>query len=445
MLWQTQDLARHLVNAPNWQAPQGISGVQGIQIDSRQIQNGDLFIPLSPPVADRDGHQFIDAALASGASWALSAQPTRHEQVLPVADTLQALQTLALSARNRLSSDTEVIAITGSSGKTTLRTWLQHILTGFGRTHGSEGSFNNHLGVPLSLARMPANTQYGIFEVGTNHPGEIQGLAEMVAPTIAVVLNVLPVHIGHFPSFDALRQEKLSLQAGLKPGGRLILDSALSAAVTRPHRTFDAEHSADVHWDHPQHGQSAIIVDQQRYALAMPGPGEHLRATASACLAVVQALGLDIEIAVKRLASAPLPTGRGNSEHINDIEIIDESYNANPDSMGFALTALAARPSKRRHVILGEMHELGDLAPAAHEHVLALGTTFDTCLAVGPLFRAAAAASKVQHVESCQDINLAEYVARLAPGDTVLVKGSNQVFWKHQFIPSLRQAILGPG
>lgn len=442
MLWQTQDLARILAQDLTWQSPNNINGIAGVQIDSRQVQSGDLFIPLAPPVSERDGHQFIEAALTSGANLALSAQPARHPQVLPVSDTLRSLQALALAARGRLDKDAEIIAITGSSGKTTLRTWLQHILMGFGRTHGSEGSFNNHLGVPLSLARMPADTQYGIFEVGTNHPGEIQGLSEMVAPTIAVVLNVLPVHIGHFAGFDALKQEKLSLRSGLSAGGQLILESALSESVPEPHSTFGTAPSANIHWQHTAGAQTAITVDEQRYTLEMPALGAHLIPTAAACLAVIQSLGLDIQTAIHRLASAPLPTGRGNTERVSGITLIDESYNANPESMSFALKALSTRGAGRCHVILGEMQELGDLTPSAHERVLAQGKGFDTCVAVGPLFRAAATAMTVSHVEHCRDIDLADYVANLAAGDTVMIKGSNQVFWKHHFMQSLRQAII---
>jgi len=442
MLWQTQDLARLLARDATWQGPDKIAGITGVQIDSRQIQQGDLFIPLVPPTSARDGHQFIDAALTAGASLALSAQRADHPQFLPVSDTLQSLQKLALGARRRLSNNAEIIGITGSSGKTTLRTWLQHILTGFGRTHGSEGSFNNHLGVPLSLARMPKDTQYGVFEVGTNHPGEIQPLSDMIAPTIAVVLNVLPVHIGHFASFDALMQEKLSLRSGLTSGGQLILEAALSTSGPGPHSTFGAVPSADIHWEHVSGTQAAVTVDKQRYGLEMPALGAHLIPTAAACLAVIQALELDIQTAINRLASAPLPIGRGNAERIGGITLIDESYNANPESMAFALKALSARGAGRRHVILGEMHELGDLSPSAHERVLALGKTFDTCLAVGPLFRAAAKAMNVTHFDQCQDINLTDYVASLSEGDTVMVKGSNQIFWKHQLIGSLRQAIV---
>ena len=442
MLWQTQDLARLLAQDPYWRAPNSNAGITGVQIDSRQIQKGDLFIPLAPPVSARDGHQFIDAALTSGAGLALSAKQTNHPQVLPVSDTQQSLQTLGVEARRRISNDAAIIAITGSSGKTTLRTWLQHILTNFGHTHGSEGSFNNHLGVPLSLARMPADTQYGVFEVGTNHPGEIQPLSDMIAPTIAIVLNVLPVHIGHFASFDALVQEKLSLRSGLTSSGQLILQSALSDSVSGPLSTFGTAPSADIQWEHLVGAQAAITVGKQRYTLEMPALGTHLIPTAAACLAVIQALGLDIQTAINRLTSAPLPIGRGNAEHIGGITLVDESYNANPESMAFALKALSTRGSGRCHVIIGEMHELGDLSLSAHERVLALGKAFDTCLAVGPLFRSPALAMAVSQVDHCQDIDLADFVAGLSEGDTVLVKGSNQVFWKHQFMQTLRQAIV---
>ena len=416
--------------------------VQGIQIDSRSVKPGDLFIPLAPPVGVRDGHDYIDEAFRRGAVAALSSKPSSQERVIRVSNTFDALVTLGRAARRRLSSQAPVIAITGSSGKTTLRSWIEHVISAFDETHASESSFNNHLGVPLSLARMPASTRYGIFEVGTNHPGEIGPLSDQIEPDIAVVLNVLPVHIGNFDGIDDLRAEKLSIASGLKPHGTLVIERPLVGHVDGRTRTFDTGFDANVSISASATGPDLnAVIDGHAYPVALPALGTHLQATAAACLAVVDLLGLDVPKAIRQLRSAPIPKGRGNRQNIRGITLIDESYNANPESMRLALTSLRQEAAGRIHLILGEMHELGDFSLSAHQNVLDWAEGFHRCYTVGPGFYASSLDRGVPHYENSDAFDIGFFVQDLNQGDTVLVKGSNKVFWAEQFVQRLEAAL----
>ena len=447
-IWQEQDLKKALGLSDNLT---GQTEIYGIDIDSRRVSAGSLFVPLTPPVASRDGHAFIPAAFAQGASATLSSKiSSDSRKVFQVSDTYAALVQLAKAARARVSESSKMIAVTGSSGKTTLKTWLQHILCGVGRTHGSEGSFNNHLGVPLSLARMPAKTQFGLFEVGTNHPGEIAPLSQMIQPDIALVLNVLPVHIGHFNTLEALKAEKLSIAAGLSLTDTLIVEAGLATAVDKPVTTFSIQ-DFDTSKQHGELSEQGLIlysgsvsVNGEWYSLSLPAPGAHLLATAAACLAVTQVLNIDSKDVIEALRTAPLPAGRGHRVEKSGITIIDDSYNANPESIRFSLQSLKTEPARRRHVILGEMHELGAYGVAAHDSVLAAALEFDSVVAVGEGFRAAAEKYQVPYVESAADIDLEAYSLGLASGDRVLVKGSNRVFWTQGFVDQLVKRIPAP-
>lgn len=443
MLWHAKDILQ-LVGFKAERLPNlAETYVHDVQIDSRKVKPGDLFIPLTPPIAARDGHDYIIEALNRGAVAALSSKPSDLDRVIRVSDTFDALVTLGRAARQRLDPAARVIAITGSSGKTTLRAWIEHILSAFNDTHASEGSFNNHLGVPLSLARMPASTRYGIFEVGTNHPGEIGPLSDQIKPDIAVVLNVLPVHIGHFNGLDALRSEKLAITAGLKSDGTLVLEQALNEHVSGRTRTFSAETSANVSVSPTNLGPGLLnaVIDGHAFPLELPALGEHLQATAAACLAVVDQLGLDIPQAIRCLRSAPIPKGRGNRTNIHGITLIDESYNANPESMRLALKSLRQEPEGRVHLVLGEMHELGDLSPTAHRDVLNWSNGFYNCLTVGPEFSAPSQERGIRNYADSNDIDLKLFVSQLNQGDQILVKGSNKVFWAKQFVPRLEAAL----
>lgn len=442
MLWRAEEINTLVGSKSNGRPNLAGVTVNGVQIDSRSVKPGDLFIPLAPPLGVRDGHDFIDEAFKRGAVAALSSKPSTQRRVIEVTNTFDALVTLGRAARRRLGSQARVIAITGSSGKTTLRSWLEHVISAFDETHASEGSFNNHLGVPLSLSRMPSSTRYGVFEVGTNHPGEIGPLSDHIEPDIAIVLNVLPVHIGNFDGIADLRAEKLSIRSGLKPDGTLMIERNLAGHVDGQTRTFDAESSANVSVCASEiGGDLRANIDGQAFPIELPASGVHLQATAAACLAVVDQLGLDVPAAIHRLRSAPIPKGRGNRRDIEGITLIDESYNANPDSMRLALTTLREQEAGRIHLILGEMHELGDFSLTAHQNVLDWAKGFYRCFTIGPEFAASALDRGLPHYESSDAFDIEAFVEHLGHGDTVMVKGSNKVFWVKQFVPRLEAAL----
>ena len=292
-------------------------GATGIQIDSRLVQAGDLFVPLSAPWAQRDGHDFIAGALEAGANVHFCAQPPQMtSRGIAVPDTFDALNELATASVKRALSAKRV-ALTGSSGKTTLRAWLEHALGDQCKLHASAGSFNNHLGVPLSLARMPRDTELGVFEIGTNHPGEIGPLSKLVNPDLAIVLNVLPVHIGHFEHFNALVQEKLSIAGGIE-AGTLLCPAAFRDAVRAKSGvrvlTFGTSADADFTLAFQSDGiHFTVTSGDDSFQGCAPASGATHQETAAVTLIAAHLLGFSTEAAARNLASAEIPAGRGLS------------------------------------------------------------------------------------------------------------------------------------
>ena len=361
-LWRWRELCRALavdvVDGPD---------VQGMSIDSRSILPAELFVALagdpgprfsSAAISTRDGHDFQADARARGAAGALvsRADVLGDGELLPslrVADTLDGLWALGRAGRAR--STARVVAVTGSSGKTTLKAMLANALGAYAST----ASFNNHIGVPLTLAQLPPTASTAVVEIGTNHPGEIAPLAVLTAPHIAVVLNVLPAHIGNFADIAALRNEKLSIADGLAPDGVLILADELNAHCHWPGRriTFGSD-GADVRISIT--GTVAILRHgAEEWSVHVPGGGAHRALTCAAACAVAIALGAPMPPFLARLGGTELPVGRGNRVDVGGIVIFDDSYNANPISMRFALESLAAQPGRRRVALLGDMLELG--------------------------------------------------------------------------------------
>lgn len=429
-------------------------GITGISIDTRSLQPGDLFVALS---AARDGHEFIADAEARGAA---AVMVSRHVDTslpqLRVNDTLDGLWALGRCARGRMQG--KVAAITGSSGKTTARQWLQAVLAGQGRVHGSEGSFNNHWGVPLSLARMPRETDFGVFEVGMNHPGEIAPLAELVAPQVALIVNVLPAHLGHFDSLDGIRLEKLSIARGLGPEGRLVVPDSLdcSGVATPELVTFGFGENAMVQ-GRADAGNARVSarVDGRSFDYVLDPGGEHRVLTSLAVLATAYALGADLVDVCERFNSVVTPSGRGNVIPAGEFEIIDDSYNANPVSMRYALEALVSRglnlnagASGRRIAILGEMRELGSDGHRMHLELAPYCQLLDGVITVGDGFAdfgQALASRHWAHYDRAEEIDLPRLVEKLEPGDAILVKGANKVFWAQNFVTRLEEAILAVG
>jgi UDP-N-acetylmuramoyl-tripeptide--D-alanyl-D-alanine ligase len=427
-LWEAQELA---IAAGSRDAGFAVSG---ISIDTRSLKPGDLFVALQ---GARDGHDFVAEAFAKGAAGALVSRDVTSGPVLRVDDTLVALQRLGEFARAR--SQAKIVAVTGSVGKTTTKEMLRRALAAFGTVHAAEASFNNHIGVPLTLARMPRGQKFAVLEIGMNHPGEIAPLAKIARPHAAIVTNVGRSHLGLMGSEEAIAEEKGSIFRGLVPGGAAVLprDSAfltkLSAAVPAGSvrvtfgkgelaeaRLLEADSTAD------GCGVLARIGEVlARFHLA--APGAHMAMNAVAVLAACHGLGLDVEKAAAALNGfAPL-AGRGAKRAIGAAILLDESYNASAASMRAAFAVLALQPG-RRVAVLGDMLELGE--DSEDEHLDLRGPLLDaadlvfTCgEMMGLLFDTLPPEQQGKHADSAAA--LAPLVkAALRPGDYVLVKGS---------------------
>ncbi len=450
-LWQWQEL----LDACGLKVDESGPLISGISIDSRSAQSGDLFIALSGDpgprfnssgASGRDGHDFVTDAVSRGANAAMVSKVVDCSQpCLMVEDTLDGLWQLGEFARKRMQG--KVVAITGSSGKTTTRQWLEHLLRRQASTHASTGSLNNHWGVPLSLARMPELSEYGVFEIGTNHPGEIKALAELVNPDVAIVLNVLPAHIGNFGTLENIRREKLTISSGLKDQGIVIVpaDLDISGINTDKVVTFGYAQGSDVCAEAVSESdvdycEVNASVFGRKIAYRLSVGGEHRVITSLAVLAAVHCLGADVQTAAADFAELPVPKGRGNILSVSGIKIIDDSYNANPVSMSYALEALKKIPTGRKRVaIIGEMLELGDKSEAAHAEISALFKELDLVITVGEGFLKSP--GEWQHVNTVEDLDIEKLVSVLDSGDVILVKGSNKLFWKSNFVENLRDRL----
>ncbi|SEP26484.1 UDP-N-acetylmuramoyl-tripeptide--D-alanyl-D-alanine ligase [Methylobacterium sp. ap11] len=433
-------------------APRELSG---ISIDTRTLKVGDLFFAIRGEA--RDGHDFVRDALARGAGAAVVAEeraadlaeagpviavPSRDED-----GVLAAMRGLAAAARARTGA--RVLAVTGSVGKTGTKEALRHVLAAQGVTHASVASYNNHWGVPLTLSRMPAASEFGVFEVGMNHAGEIAPLTRLVRPEIAIVTTVEPVHIEHFHSLSGIADAKGEIFYGLEPGGVAIVNRdnpnferlKAHALASRAGRivSFGEHREADVRAERIVMRPDLSIVDVRAMGQAVTyqlgTPGRHTALNSLAVIAAVQALGADLALAALSLAQLRPPAGRGARTmlRIGDGEalLVDESYNANPASIRAALSTLAgAETAGRRIAILGDMMELGADAPALHRELAEAVEEhgIDLVLTAGPLMqelfealpasrRAAARPTSADLVDPVLDL--------VRPGDAVMVKGSN--------------------
>ena len=430
VLWNGDELAQAVGTASRGFA------VGGISIDTRTVKPGDLFVALQ---GARDGHDFVAEALALGAAGALVSQPMPGN-VLLVDDTLAALARLGAAARAR--SRGRIVAVTGSVGKTTTKEMLRRTLSGFGAVHAAEASFNNHIGVPLTLARMPCDTAFAVFEIGTNHPGEIAPLAALVRPHVAIITCVDRAHLGLMGSEAAIAAEKAAIFSALEPGGTAVLPAdTVHDAVLR--RAIPVEALAT---DFGERGLARLVAVENRadsctvqaeiagvrVEFALAAPGAHMARNAVAVLAAAAALGLDVTRAAAALDGFAPFAGRGARREIvlpsgAKILLLDESYNASGASMRAALAVLALQPG--RHVaVLGDMLELGDAAAAEHEglrpEILAGADLVFTCgEMMRRLYDTLPAATQGGH-EATSATLAATVAAALRPGDAVLVKGS---------------------
>ena len=421
----------------------------GVSFDSREVIGGELFVAM--PGEATDGHRFVPQALARGAAGLLVSQPVAAPHVL-VPDTAAALVALGAAARDR--SAALRIGVTGSVGKTGTKEALRLALARFApdAVHASVKSYNNHPGVPLSLARMPEASRFGVFEMGMNHAGELAALTAQVRPHIAIVTWVASVHLEFFADEAAIADAKGEIFKGLMPGGTAIIpfdnphrDRLIAAAA--PHAatitSFGLEEGADVHAErfalHPDCSCVTARVGDHRLTFKVGMAGRHWVGNALAVLAAVHAAGGDLALAGLALAELSDLPGRGQRLRVaagaGQAVVLDESYNANPTSMRAALAVLGeiVATGRGRHLaILGAMGELGAQSPALHADlapsVEAAGVTHAILVgnAMKPLALALSRRLDVRHVADAAAAQ-AEIDRLLAADDILLVKGSNSI------------------
>ena len=455
-LWQGSEvidaLAAHLSDMPSsdwptdWQA-------NGVVIDTRDLNAGDIFVAL--PGEKVDGHDFVTRAFDLGAAAALVRADCQLPDMpegavlLPVDDVLAALETLGRAARAR--SKAHIIGVTGSVGKTSVKEALRAALAKSGAVHASEKSFNNHIGVPLTLARLPANADYAVFEMGMNHAGEIAALVDMVRPHSAIITTIGTAHIEHFPNMTALAKAKAEIIGGLEKDGLAILpadnehypvlaEAAAAHGATIADFSAKGEQAAAYVTKAKLHESCSCVtamVSGHEVTYKIGAAGAHLIANSLAVLLAAEAAGADFALAALSLADNEGLSGRGQRFQLgtdeDPIALIDESYNANPTSMAAALTVLGLAPRLgrgRRIAVLGDMAELGDDAVTMHialaENIEA--ADIDLVLTCGPLMRHLhnhlPPGRMGPHVDTPQEA--AEILQRdMRANDVIMVKGSN--------------------
>lgn len=432
--------------------------VNGVSIDTRTLQAGDLFVALK---AARDGHEFVAQALEKGAGAALvTHRPDGVPEDAPlliVPDVLAALEALGRAARAR--SNARVVAVTGSVGKTSSKEMLRTVLSKQGRTHAAEASYNNHWGVPLTLARMPEDTEYAVIEIGMNHPGEISPLVRMARPHVVMVTTVAAAHLEAFENIEGIAREKASICDGLEPNGTAVMNGDLpttpiliDAAKAKGAKVVTFGHSANCHHRITElriregHTIAKGFAWRTPILLKVGTEGRHFAQNAMGVIAIVSAMGADRVKALLDLAEWAPPVGRGTAEVVfldsakseEYLDLIDDAFNANPTSLAASLEVLAARTPRdgvgrwktgRRIAILGDMLELGPDEIALHQAVANDPSLENVSLihCVGPrmkhLFDALPEEKRGRWAESASE--LMPHVAKIVDsGDVVLVKGS---------------------
>lgn len=438
-LWTADEIAR----ATGGQS-EGAFAATGVSIDTRTIEPGDLFVALG---GVRDGHEFLDAAFAKGAAGALVSRPGSHHPSVVVPDVQAALEQLGVAARERSAAKRG--AVTGSVGKTSVTQAVRAALALAGRAHSSVKSYNNHIGVPLTLARMPRETERAVFEIGMNHADEIAPLARMVRPHAALITTVGPVHVENFPDGETgVARAKAEIFAGLEPGGTAVLnvdnrwfDRLRGEAEQAGARvvSFGSNEGADARLlaFEPRESGARLTAQVQSETLTINllQSGQHWGPNSLAVLLLADALDVPFATTVAALeAFAPLD-GRGAERSVSlpggAFTLIDESYNANPLSMTAAIRSFGARrASGRRIVALTDMLELGPEAPRFHADIARDldAAKVDLVFAAGPhmasLFAALPPTRRGGYADSA-DALAPSLTAAAQPGDLIMVKGSN--------------------
>jgi UDP-N-acetylmuramoyl-tripeptide--D-alanyl-D-alanine ligase len=445
--WSVADMIAAMGAQSEGPVPDAVSG---LSIDSRTIAKGEAFFAIADA---RDGHEFVPAAFEKGAALAVVARAKRASlptgvPLLVVDDVLAALRELGRAARAR--SHAKIVAVTGSVGKTGTKEALRLVLARSGATHASIASYNNHWGVPLSLARMPERTDFGVFEIGMNHAGEIAPLTRLVRPHVAIVTAIAPVHLEYLGSLEAIADAKAEIFLGVEPGGAAILNR------DTPHyaRLAAAAEKAGIarivpFGEHPEAQarlvklslqpessvvQADILGTEVTYKIG--APGRHVVQNSLAVLAACSLVGADMALAALALSTLEPPTGRGQRITLNLRDgaalLIDESYNANPASMRAALALLGQATvgrGGRRMAVLGDMLELGPSGAELHRGLVdaILAHDIDLVFCAGPLMKELWQALPTERRGGYAETSGAlerQVIASVRAGDAVMVKGS---------------------
>lgn len=448
-LWTTQEL---LAATGGTLTGEITAPMNGVSIDSRSIASGDIFVAIKGEA--HDGHAYAAKALSAGASVALVSKATDEMKaagpVLQVAtDPLFALEAMGRAARNWNKGKS--IAVTGSVGKTSTKEMLRVALAASGKTHCSAASFNNHWGVPLTLARLQRNSAYGVFEIGMNHAGEITPLVKMVQPEVAIITAIAASHLGNFNSLDEIAEAKAEIFAGVVHGGAAVINSDTAYYEFLKSRAAEAGVKTIIGFGKNQNAQvrlkqlalhatcSCITADVmgEDVAFKLGVPGAHMAHNSLAVLAAVKLAGADLARACLALAEAAPANGRGGQEHLlvngGDILLIDESYNANPESMvaAFNLLSTVSKSRKGRKIaVLGDMLELGQFSSDLHTGLAKSldEAGIDLLYAAGPLMHslwlAVPPEKRGGYAETSAGL-CGSMISAMKAGDSVVIKGSN--------------------
>lgn len=441
-LWSSKDAVKATsgVSHINWVA-------NGISIDTRTLKMGDLFVALKD---QRDGHEYIKIAFEKGAAAALvSRVPDGLNENLPlliVDDVLSALESMAEFARERTHA--KVIGITGSVGKTSTKEMLKSILIANGKTHAAERSYNNHWGVPLTLARMPKETDFAVIEIGMNNPDEIRPLAKLAKLDVAIVLNVAPVHLKAFKNIEGIAYAKAEIFENLSSSNTAIVNSDLSTfnillntvqKVRSKLITFGHTDAANYKLiSSSRHGSKTSVkakMNNLDFSFYLGAEGDHFAINAMAVFAAAEVVGIDRQNIINAFSTWQAPSGRGKRSTIRigtgKIELIDESYNANPISMEAAINVLSqSEASGRKVAILGDMGELGENEMLFHSNLAKIQSikAIDILYLVGPMMRCLKNELPSQKqclwFESVDEL-IKEIENLIIINDTIMVKGSN--------------------
>ncbi|MFX0545552.1 UDP-N-acetylmuramoyl-tripeptide--D-alanyl-D-alanine ligase [Roseovarius sp. S1116L3] len=436
---------------------QGDWTANGVSIDTRTLSPGDIFVALA---AARDGHEFVAQALKAGAAAALVSRVPEgvgeDAPLLIVPDVLEALGAMGRAGRAR--TEARVVAVTGSVGKTSTKEMLRDVLSAQGRTHAAEASYNNHWGVPLTLARMPRDTEFAVIEIGMNHPGEIGPLSKMARPHVAMITTVAAAHLEAFDNIEGIAREKAAIFEGLEPGGTAIINADLpttpilvEAAKRAGARIVPFGIASDMyHLDDVSLANDRTIVRANLggapVIFKISSAGRHFAMNGLGVLAACDALGADTGLAAPDLARWQPPAGRGTREVLEldsgdeewTLDLIDDAFNANPTSMAAALEVLAASTPRdnigriakgRRIAILGDMLELGEGEAEMHRALVELPHigALTTVHCVGPrmraLWKALPRAQRGRWHETAEELALKVHGV-IDAGDVLLIKGS---------------------